>query len=152
MKTFLVLLSILAVSAPATKLESAPAQGAPSTILVRFPCLPLPAGARIVGASLSVRGAFVIAVDRIPLGWSLSLSMNPSCCPELTAGFHHSAEALSAGEPLDLAVTLQRFQGWQEPVQVTGGLDYTIDFVEFKNVPLSMQQLILSPQRPVPGA
>ena len=152
MKTTLALLLVLVFAAAVAVPLSTAADGAATVTTVRFPRLMLPNGARIVGASLSVRGAFVVGVAQIPLGWSLTLSMDPSCCPDLRAGFHHGAEALAAGEPLGLTVTLQPPPGMPEAVRVQGDVDYTIDFAEVKHVHLSMQELILSPGHPRPGA
>ena len=116
--------------------------------VVSFPHVKLPIGARIMGLGLELRDVFVVSVNGIPLGWSLNVRMDPSCCPTLIANAHRGAEALSTGEDLSLKVSLQTvsLSGATEPPTVQASIDYTLDFKAVKTMRVPVEVRLERPE------
>jgi len=81
----------------------------PELYEVTFPVVSIPKGARILGFSIEVRGGWVVSISAIPKNWSVSLSMDPPCCPRVSGGGHHGADALTEGEHLQIKVVVERW-------------------------------------------
>ena len=119
--------------------------GAPELYEVAFPAFQQQKGSRIFGFSLQVRGGWVVSITQIPKNWSVWLSMDPACCPKVSGGGHHGADALSEGISLPLRIVVERVQGaYAGELKITGSVETTIDFEKFSSRELGMADMVIT--------
>jgi hypothetical protein len=144
MNTFHALLLLALVPQAA----SAPPRPTPSPKLdlyeVTFPAATFPKGSRVAGFSIAVRGGWVVSIIDIPKNWSVGLSMDPPCCPEVSGAGHHGADSLPEGERLTLKLIVERWSGKHaSEFSIRGSIQVTTDSEHLRSRSFSSSEMVV---------